>query len=72
VPLVPQFVNSLHGDNTVKPTSDAARPVLGFEAGEHKRGCWKCCETFPAQCQHGLGVRVPEILTPIFPEILAH
>jgi hypothetical protein len=55
VPLVPQFVNSLHGDDTVKPTSDAAHPVLGFEAFEHKGGCWKRRETFPARRQHGLG-----------------
>ena len=39
VSLVPQLVNSLQGGDTVKTTFDAARPVLGSEAGEHKGGC---------------------------------
>ena len=34
------LVDSLHGDDKIKPTSDAVRPVLGGEAGEHKGGGW--------------------------------
>ena len=54
VPLVPQFVNGLHGKDTVKRTLDVAGPVLGFEACEHESGCRESHKTFPAQFEHVL------------------
>ena len=55
VSLVPHFVNGLHGEDTVEPGLDAARPVLGLEACSQEGSCRKFRETLLAQRQHGLG-----------------